>query len=289
MTEITSKSLAGKLVVVTGGGRGIGQAIALGCAREGARIIITARSSAELKETAEHIREHTGTTCIPVTCDVSNPKDTQLLQDAIRSAGGELYGLICAAGVYGSIGSFAETPFEEWTKAIEVNLIGTARTIHGCLPYLRKSTHGRVVLFSGGGQAAMPHFSAYTTSKGGIWRLTETLGAELAEQGIFLNSIAPGAINTRLLDDLLEAGPEKTGAVFYQKSLEQKKKGGESPEKAVNLCLYLLSEKSKGLYGKTISAVWDDYQNIQDPEALSHTDIYCMRRVVDARGGTRAN
>jgi NAD(P)-dependent dehydrogenase (short-subunit alcohol dehydrogenase family) len=249
--------------------------------------VITARSGEELKQTSDDIHAETGNACIPVICDVSKARDTENLVDAVRSQDGILFGLICAAGIYGAIGPFAETPFEEWEKAIDINLKGTARTIHSMYPFMKKGKNGKIVLFSGGGQGAMPNFSPYVTSKGGIWRLTETLAAEFACDHIYLNSIAPGAVNTKLLDELLIAGPERVGHGFYQKSIDQRDKGGESPEKAVDLCLYLLSEKSNGLYGKTISAIWDAYRKLENLEALSRTDMFCMRRVVDASGGTR--
>jgi NAD(P)-dependent dehydrogenase (short-subunit alcohol dehydrogenase family) len=129
----------------------------------------------------------------------------------------------------------------------------------------------------------MANFSSYVTSKGGIWRLTETLGHELAPENIFINALAPGAVNTKLLDELLAAGPEKVGKGVFEKSVQQKENGGESPEKAAKLVHYLMSEKSKGLYGKILSAVWDDFENFTDLEKLSKSDIYCVRRVVEKK------
>ncbi len=280
-------SLQGKLVVVTGGARGIGKEIALACAKNRAHVLITARSEGELKTAAQEITAQTGSPCFPLVCDASRAEDSKVLLEAIRKIEVPLYGLICAAGIYGAIGAFADTPFEEWEKAIDINLKGTARTIHALLPLMKKAGGGRIVLFSGGGQASMPNFSSYVTSKGGIWRLTETLAAEFKDSNIYLNSIAPGAVNTRLLDELLSAGPEKVGPEVYKKSLQQKDRGGESADKAAHLCLYLLSDRSKGLFGKTLSAVWDDYLNFENLDEMSRSDLYCVRRVVNSSGGTR--
>jgi NAD(P)-dependent dehydrogenase (short-subunit alcohol dehydrogenase family) len=133
-------------------------------------------------------------------------------------------------------------------------------------------------LFSGGGQGALPNFSSYVTSKGAIWRLTETVAAEVLENQIYINAIAPGAVNTRFLDDLLKAGPEKVGEAFYRKALEQQKSGGVPPEKATELALYLLSEKSKGLSGKILSALWDPYPSFVDLDKITQSDLYTMRR-----------
>lgn len=197
---------------------------------------------------------------------------------------GSIYGLVCAAAIYGTIGKFKDVSFEEWEKALTINTNGTARSIHAALPYMKKDS--RIILFSGGGQGSISNFSAYTTSKGAIWRLTETLGEELAKDGIYLNAIAPGLVNTQFLEDLLAAGPEKVGKELYEKSLSQKKNGGQGPEKAASLTLYLLSEKSRGLAGKTISAIWDPISEFST-EDLMKDEIYTFRRIVDHSGNTR--
>lgn len=281
-------NLKNKSVIITGGGRGIGRSIAIACKKAGAFVTVAARSKKDLDETQLELNHINDLPSLSIICDVNNPEHLTHLFEKTTAEFGPLYGLICAAGVYGSIGPFVESSFSEWEKAIDINLKGSARTVHAAYPYMRHEEGGRVILFSGGGQAAMPNFSSYVTSKGGIWRFTETLGYELADKNIFVNAIAPGAVNTHILDDLLAAGPEKVGKEFYEKSLLQKKSGGESPEKAANLCLYLLSDKSKGLYGKIISAVWDPYKEFTDLKNLSSSDIFTVRRIIDANGNTRA-
>lgn len=270
--------LKDKVIVITGGARGIGRSIAQACQKQGAKVIVAARSKADLEETQKLFP------CTAIRCDVSDGKEIKNLMK-IANEQGPIFGLICAAGIYGTMGSFKDVDIEEWTKAIDINLTGTARSVHAALPYMKPNS--RIILFSGGGQGGMSNFSAYTTSKGGIWRLTETLGAELAKDHIYLNAMAPGAVNTKLLDELLAAGPDKVGPEMYKKSLEQKKNGGQSADNAAKLTLYFLSEKSKGLYGKTISAVWDPFESFQ-PDDLMKDEIFTFRRVVDHQGGTRA-
>lgn len=270
-------NLAGKVIVITGGGRGIGRHIAQACQKQGAQVVVAARSVSDLKETEKLFP------CKAISCDVSKESEVQGLMKEASSLG-SIYGLVCAAGIYGSMGPFREANFKEWTEALEINLVGTARSIHAALPYMKKDS--RVILFSGGGQGGMSNFSAYTTSKGGIWRLTETLGAELAKDGIYLNAMAPGAVNTKLLDDLIAAGPSKVGQEVYDKSLEQKRKGGQSADKAAELTLFFLSEKARGISGKTLSAAWDPYQSFNAQE-LMKDDIFTFKRVVDHEGGTR--
>ncbi len=279
-------SLKGRSIVITGGGRGIGRAIAVTCKKAGAFVTVIARSQHDLAETSAQLNAINETPYLSIVGDVTKTLDLTRIYKVSHEKFGPQHGLICAAGVYGAIGPFAEAPFDEWAAAIDINLTGTARSIHTALPHMTRGS--RVILFSGGGQAAMPNFSCYVTSKGGIWRLTETLGAELASREIYLNAIAPGAVNTKLLDDLLQAGPEKVGQDFYQKSIKQKEAGGQGSEKAADLVLYLLSEKSKGLYGKTLSAIWDPYQDFKDLEKMSQSDIFTAKRVVDFDGNTRA-
>jgi NAD(P)-dependent dehydrogenase (short-subunit alcohol dehydrogenase family) len=279
--------LRNKVVVITGGGRGIGRALAVGCAEMGATVVVAARSLNELSETATAIEKGRQGKCVPMRCDVALPDDVRQLFTFTEKEVGPVFGLICAAGIYGPIGSFEETNFEQWQRTIEINLVGTARCVHFALQSMKPRRKGSIILFSGGGQGPMPNFSGYVTSKGGIWRLTETLGRELLSHNIAVNAVAPGAVNTRLLEDLLEAGPEKAGEAVYRKALEQKQTGGAPPEKAVKLVQYLLSEKSRGLSGKILSALWDPFETL-DPIQVTESDLYTMRRVTSPDGGTRA-
>lgn len=279
------ENLTGRHVLITGGGRGIGLSIALACAKAGAMVTVLARSEKDLAEAERQIKS-VGQG-IALRADVSDDAQLTRALESAYNANGPIYGLICAAGVYGAIGPFAQVKFEDWAQTIEINLIGTARTVHRALKFMNSPDGARVVFFSGGGQGPMPNFSDYVTSKGAIWRLTETLGAELAAKKIYVNAVAPGAVNTRLLDELLEAGPDRVGQEVFNKSLQQRDSGGQSPEKAAELCLYLLSPKSAGLYGKTLSAIWDRYQEFENCEQLSKSDLFAYRRVVDAKGNTR--
>jgi NAD(P)-dependent dehydrogenase (short-subunit alcohol dehydrogenase family) len=277
--------LTNSVIAITGAGRGIGKSIALNCKKQGARVAICARSQAELDEVMKELGPQN---CIAVVCDVTRKDQVLNFFSRIKEKLGPLNGLICAAGIYGPIGPFAKTDFSKWEQAIDVNLKGTALSIHTAIPFFDAQRGGHIVLFSGAGQGPLENFSAYATSKGGVWRMNETLGVELAKMNIFMNAIAPGAVNTKLLDDLLAVGPEAVGEATFQKALSQKKEGGTPPDKAADLAVYLLSEKANGLYGKLISAVWDDYQNFTELDKLSKSDIYQVRRVVDNKGGTRA-
>ena len=132
----------------------------------------------------------------------------------------------------------------------------------------------------------MPHLSAYAASKAAVIRFMESLAEEVRGFGIDVNAIAPGALNTRLLGKVLEAGPEYVGADFYEKSLRQKESGGNSFEPATDLALFLASDKSNGISGKLISAVWDNWCNFPEHQAeLNLSDVYTLRRITARERG----
>lgn len=112
-------------------------------------------------------------------------------------------------------------------------------------------------------------------------RFTETVAVECRADGIDVNAIAPGALNTRLLDEVLAAGPGKVGRSFYEKALAQSNSGGTPLALGAKLCLYLASSDSDGITGKLISAVWDPWEKLADHRVeLTESDIYTLRRIV---------
>jgi NAD(P)-dependent dehydrogenase (short-subunit alcohol dehydrogenase family) len=147
---------------------------------------------------------------------------------------------------------------------------------------MKKNRSGKIIFISGGGATKpLPNLSAYAVSKAGVVRFAETLAEEVKDFNIEVNSVAPGALNTRLLDEILTAGPEKVGHTFYEQSLKQQANGGTPLDVGASLCVFLASDKSKGITGKLISAVWDPWQKL--PEYLhdiQQSDIYTLRRIV---------
>ena len=133
----------------------------------------------------------------------------------------------------------------------------------------------------GGATAPLPNISAYAASKAAVVRLTETLAEEVKSLGIDINAVAPGALNTRMLEEVLKAGPNKVGTSLYQKALKQQEDGGAPPEKAAELCLFLASSQSDGITGKLLSALWDGWANFDThQEDIRNSDIYTLRRII---------
>jgi NAD(P)-dependent dehydrogenase (short-subunit alcohol dehydrogenase family) len=214
--------------------------------------------------------------------DVSEPDDVQHLVKTTLAELGGLEILVCSAGIYGPKGRLQDVSLAEWSKAIAINLMGTVLSCREILPHFRDRKYGKIVLLSGGGATKpLPYLSAYAASKAAVVRFGETLAEEVREVGIDVNAVAPGPLNTRLLDEVLEAGPTRVGYSFYEQALRQKAQGGTPMEQGASLCVFLASAASDGITGKLISAVWDPWENLSEHvDELRDSDIYTLRRIV---------
>ena len=168
-----------------------------------------------------------------------------------------------------------------------INLLGTVLCCGAILPILRARNYGKIVNLSGGGATApMPRLSAYAASKAAVVRFTETLAVECADSRIDVNSVAPGALNTRMLEDIIAAGPDRVGDGYYHRAMQQKEDGGASLERAAELCVFLLSAESDGISGRLISAVWDPWELLpRHRRELSESDVYTLRRIAPEQRG----
>ncbi len=283
--------LAGRSAVVTGANQGLGRSIAEHFVRAGASVLLTARGEDLLKQTAAELASLAtlpGQKVLSRVADVSNESHCNA---SAAQAFAELDNpcvLVNNAGVYGPFGLIEDNDWAEWVKAIEINLFGTILMCRAFLPLMRASKYGKIVNLSGGGATApLPRISSYAASKAAVVRFTETLAEETRGAGIDVNAIAPGALNTRLMDDLLAAGPEKVGAAFHEKMVKQAKQGGTPLDKGAELSVFLASAASDGISGRLLSAVWDDWANLPTQrDELSTSDIYTLRRITpEDRGG----
>jgi len=274
--------LSAKNAVITGASQGLGLAIAREFLREGANVAICGRHAADLERAAESLKGEGAGRILHAVADVSREPDVDAFADYCQHEVGGTDVLVCNAGMYGPKGSIEDIDWLEWRRAIDVNLMGAVYCCRAFLPQLSRSSRAKIILLSGGGATKpLPYLSAYAASKAALVRFGETLAEELKPKGINVNMLAPGALNTRMLDEVIEAGPERVGAAYHAAALNQKRTGGSPLEQAAALCTYLAGPDSHGITGRLISAVWDPWEKLDRiAEALAGTDIYTLRRIV---------
>lgn len=280
--------LKGRSAIITGGGRGIGRAISSLFAREGASVVIVSRTRAEVVETVAEIAA-AGGAALGMPGDVTDRAHVKRVVEETVATFGAVDILVNDAGVQGPIGAFMGVDFDDWKANFEVNLFGTASFCRAALPGMADRRRGKIINLAGGGSTSpRPYFSAYGVAKTAVVRFTETLAREVDGLGIDVNAIAPGAVSTRMLDEVLIAG-ESAGAAELVEARMRKERGGTSPEVAAGLALFLASAESDGITGRLISAVWDPWQDSGFIERLiSDRDLATLRRIDEKSFFTKA-
>jgi len=283
--------LTGRSAVVTGSNQGLGLAIAQAFLASGANVLLMARDAANLDRVRADLaaRVRPGQTVHALPGDVSRPEDCSAAVERAVSLFGGLVVLVNNAGVYGPMGRLEDVDWKEWEEAVRINLLGTALMCRAALPPMRARGYGKIINLSGGGATGpLPRFTAYAASKAAVVRLTETLAEELRGDGIDVNAIAPGALNTRLLDQVIGAGPEKVGREFHARALKQREEGGVPLEKGAALAAFLASAASDGITGRLLSAVWDDWERLGERrQELADSDVFTLRRIVPKDRGLK--
>jgi NAD(P)-dependent dehydrogenase (short-subunit alcohol dehydrogenase family) len=282
--------LDGINALITGGSQGLGKVIAEHFLREGANVALCARNEMELAATrGELATEFSARKVVAKACDVSNEAQVNDFVAFAQRELGSLQALVLNAGIYGPMGPTERVALDDWRRAIDINLFGVLLPCRAIIPHFKQARRGKIIVLSGGGATnPLPNISSYAASKAAVVRLMETLAEELKTHGVDVNAIAPGALATRLVDEVLAAGPEKVGAAFYEKNQQWKEKGATSPDLGAALAVYLASAESKGITGKLLSAQWDPWRTLHEHrEELAKTDIYCLRRIVPEDRGKK--
>lgn len=277
------KVLAGKKAIITGANQGLGLEIARKYVLAGADLMLCARNVNMLAAArAELVKlASVGQQIVTQAVDVSVESEVNVVVVQTLKLLGGCHILVNNAGVYGPKGEIESVVWSDWVKAIEINVYGSILMSRAVLPHFKAQGYGKVIQLSGGGATnPLPRISAYAVSKAAIVRYAETLAEEVRGTGIDVNSIAPGALNTRMLDEILEAGPAKVGQAFYDRALKQKESGGTPLERGADLAVFLASPVSDGITAKLISSVWDNWENWPEHlHELSGSDAYTLRRI----------
>jgi 3-oxoacyl-[acyl-carrier protein] reductase len=223
--------LKDKVALITGAGRGIGKAVALDYAREGAQLAICARTEPEIAQSAKEI-EAIGAECLAVACDVSAEESVGKLIDEVQKRYGRIDVLINNAGVMTRPAPVTELEVSKWDYTIAVNLRGPFLVTQAVLPIMMRQKNGSIINVSSSiGRGAYANFTAYAASKWGLEGFTQTVAAEVRGRNIQVNSVEPGYVATKL-----------TG---YR---------GSSPESVTGVFVFLGSEESKNITGRMLSS-----------------------------------
>lgn len=264
-------------IILTGAGRGIGKVLAQRLDSEGARLALIARTDEELQKTLYQLKN---TESFYKICDIANGESViSTFTDISRKFNEKIDVLINNAGVQNPIGPFIENKMTDWEKNLKINLFGSLHCIKFVLPYMIKKEYGKIVNLSGGGSTSpRPNFSAYGVSKTAIVRFTETLAEEIKEYNIDINAVAPGAINTSMLEEIIHSG--KMAGHEFNEALKREKSGGNDPKHVAELITFLSTSLSDGITGKLISAIWDPWKDSKYQNILrSDSNIATLRRI----------
>lgn len=222
-------ALAGKVAVITGAGRGIGRAVALAYAREGARLALCSRTKTELSSTAAELGR-LGVEVLALPADVSQPDQVAAFVDNAVATFGRLDVLVNNAGVAHPEALLLELSLREWDRVLAINLRGAYLVAQAVIPHMVRQKGGSVINVSSGlGRDALTGWGAYGVSKWGLEGLTRYLALELKPSRVRVNSVSPGYVATKMTN--------------Y---------GGAKPESVVDLFVYLGSDASRAITGQAL-------------------------------------
>jgi NAD(P)-dependent dehydrogenase (short-subunit alcohol dehydrogenase family) len=270
--------LLNKVCLFAGASGAIGTSIARTFCRAGAHLALTYRTASP-----DELREELTGGPSRIDCYKLDVTDWEQVQVTIRAVKDRFSGidvLVNCTGTVGPIGAFETLDIRAWVQTIETNLIGSAHLARAVLPIMKERGRGKIILFSGGGAAyARPYFTPYSSSKAGLVRFAESLAQELVSANIQVNAVAPGPVNSRMWSEM-RAASASGGATLVEELKRMEESGGVSPDRAAGLAAFLASDRSNGLTGRLLSAVWDDWEHLEGHiEKIATSDVWTLRRV----------
>lgn len=250
--------LKDRIALITGGGRGIGRAIAMTFAREGAKVIVAARTTAQVARVAEEIEQEFGSTAHAISCDVADAGSVaRMFHEAAQFFGRGTDILVNNAGIAESA-PLLKTTDELWHRHLGINLSGTFYCTRGALASMIERGWGRIInIASIAGKTGAPYISAYSASKHGVLGLTRSVALEVAMRGITVNAICPGYVETDMTGRAIENITNRTGRSAEQARATIEEMSPQNrlvtPEEVAEMALLLASEEGRGITGQAIN------------------------------------
>jgi len=247
--------LTGRVALITGGGRGIGRAVALSLAAAGADVAVAARSAGELEATVAAVRA-AGRRGEAIVCDVAERSQVDALVARVKATLGEPLILVNNAGIAASA-KLADTTDEMWDRMLRVNATSAFYCTRAVLPMMLAARWGRVVnMASVAAKAGVPYIAAYTASKHALLGLTRAVAAEVAGRGVTVNAVCPGYVDTDMTDASTANISKRTGRseADARKILEGFSPQGRlmTADEVAALTTYLCTEAARGVNGQGI-------------------------------------
>jgi 3-hydroxybutyrate dehydrogenase len=250
--------LQNRIALITGGGRGIGRAIAQLFAREGANIAVAARTLDQVRRVAQEIENESESKCLPLVCDVSDLKSVQQMFAAIVEAFGRGPDVLVNNAGIAESAAIAKTDDDLWRRHLAINLDGTFYCMRAALPEMTQRGWGRIInIASIAGKTGAPYIAAYSASKHGVLGLTRSVALEVASKGVTVNAICPGYVDTDMTSRGIENITRKTSLTKDQALDSIKKMSPQNrlitSEEVAALALLLASENGGGINGQAIN------------------------------------
>ena len=250
---MSENSFKDKVALITGGGRGIGRAIALAFAREGARIAVASRTAEQVEQVATEI----GDGAISAICDVSNPQSVTRMFTDVQDRLGDVDILVNNAGIAESA-TLITTSDDLWHRHLAINLSGTFYCTRAALPAMLEKKWGRIInVASIAGKTGAPYIAAYSASKHGVMGLTRSVALEVATSGITVNAICPGYVDTDMVARGIERVTTRTGRTADEALDAIKKMSPQNrlatAEEVAAVALLLASDEGRGINGQGIN------------------------------------
>lgn len=242
--------LHGKVAIVTGGGRGLGRAYALGLAREGVDVAVTSRSQAALDQVVSEIVAM-GRRGLAVRVDLANEASVQGMVERTLQEFGKIDILVNNSGIVTPFRNVVDMPSDEWDQTFSVNLRGTFLCCRAVLPHMISRREGKIINLGAGVVEERVHvgMSAYCASKAGVINFTRQLAAEVRQYGINVNCLDPGAVKTDMAEQF-EVSNETREWLLKQQTVDEDQRRFRATDDIISLLVFLASDASRALNGR---------------------------------------